>query len=86
MEELYQIIEEKIRKSGYPGPIDGEAFYREVSAEADEHENGTYIFLIKKSETDYYQGCMEVLDEEFDLKYVDIHEGDDVYHVDFDAE
>lgn len=85
MEELYKIIEEKIRKSGYPGEIDGEEFYQDVSAEADEHENGAYLFLIKKSETLIYQGCMEILDEQFDLKYVDIHEGDAVWHVDFDA-
>ena len=48
MKELYRIIEEKIKNSGYPGEINGEEFYDEVSREADEKENGTYIFLIKK--------------------------------------
>lgn len=86
MEELYKIIEEKIRRSGYPGEISGEEFYRDVSAEADEHETGMYIFLIKKSDSVFYQGCMEILEDQFDLKYVDIHEGDAVWHVDFDAE
>lgn len=85
MEELYRIIEEKIKKSGFSGVIDGEEFYNEVSEEADEKENGTYIFLIKKSDTVFYQGCMEILDSQFDLHYVDIHDGDAVYHVDFDA-
>ena len=85
MEELYSIIEEKIKKSGYSGAIDGEEFYNEVSEEADEKENGTYIFLIKKSDTVFYQGCMEIMDSQFDLHYVDIHDGDVVYHVDFDA-
>lgn len=85
MEELYRIIEEKIKKSGYSGAIDGEEFYNEVSEEADEKENGTYIFLIKKSDTVFYQGCMEIMDSQFDLHYVDIHDGDVVYHVDFDA-
>ena len=60
-------------------------FYNEVSDEADEKENGTYIFLIKKSDTVFYQGCMEIMDSQFDLHYVDIHDGDTVYHVDFDA-
>ena len=83
MEELYRLIEERIRSSGYPGPVDGETFYDEVSAEADEHENGTYLFLIKKTDTDFYQGCMEILDDAFDLKYVDIHENGRVYNVDF---
>ena len=85
MKELYRIIEEKIKNSGYPGEINGEEFYDEVSREADEKENGTYIFLIKKNETLFYQGCMEIMDNQFDLHYVDIHDGDKVYHVDFDA-
>ena len=85
MKELYRTIEEKIKNTGYPGEINGEEFYDEVSREADEKENGTYIFLIKKNETVFYQGCMEIMDNQFDLHYVDIHDGDKVYHVDFDA-
>ena len=85
MEELYRLIEEKINNAGYPGDIDGREFYNEVSDEADEKENGTYIFMVKKSDTLFYQGCMEILDEQFDLHYVDIHDGDASYHVDFDA-
>lgn len=85
MEELYRLIEEKIRKAGYPGEIDGREFYDDVSAEADDRENGTYIFLVKKSDEVFYQGCMEILEDQFDLHYVDIHDGEKVYHVDFDA-
>lgn len=85
MDELYRLIEEKIHRSGYPGEVDGMTFYDEVSDEADDQENGTYIFLIKKTDTLFYQGCMEIMDQEFDLHYVDIHDGDQVYHVDFDA-
>ena len=85
MEELYRLIEEKIKNAGYPGEIDGSEFYGDVSAEADEQENGTYLFIIKKSEELSYHGCMEIMDDEFDLHYVDIHVGDEKYHVDFDA-
>lgn len=85
MEELYRLLEQKIKNSGYPGNIDGEEFYNEVSDEADEKENGTYIFLIKKSDTVFYQGVMEILDDQFDLHTMDIHVGETVYHVDFDA-
>ena len=85
MEELYRIIEEKIKASGYPGEIDGRTFYREVSDEADEKEEGTYIFMIKKSDSLSYTGCMEIMEEEFDLHYVDIQDGEMKYHVDFDA-
>ena len=85
MEELYRLIEEKIKNAGYPGEIDGREFYNEVSDEADDQEEGSYIFIIKKSDPLFYQGCMEIMKNQFDLHYVDIHDGEKVYHVDFDA-
>lgn len=85
MEELYAIIEDKIKASGFPGEIDGRTFYNEVDREADKQENGTYIFMIKREDGLFYEGCMEILDEQFDLHYIDIHFEDKVYHVDFDA-
>ena len=84
MEELYQFIEERIKKSGYPGEIDGREFYNDVSEEADDQAEGTYLFIIKKSDELSYQGCMDIFDEQFDLHYVDIRDGEQVDHVDFD--
>ena len=85
MNELYKLIEAKIKAAGYPGEIDGCEFYNDISNEVDEKENGTYLFIIKKSDTLEYKGCMTIAEEEFDLHYVDIHEGSQTYHVDFDA-
>lgn len=85
MEELYKLIEEKIAASGYPGNIDGHEFYNDISDEADEKENGTYMFLVKKTEHLIYEGCMDIFDQQFDLHYVDICVGGDKYHVDFDS-
>lgn len=85
MEELYAMIEEKIKNSGYPGEIDGREFYEEVSDEANDKENGSYVFIIKKSDTLSYHGTMDILDDEFDLHTVDIIDGETKYHVDFDA-
>ena len=85
MEELYQLIEEKIRAAGFPGEINGREFYEDVSAEADEKEEGDYLFLIKKDDLLSYEGCMSILKDQFDLHYVDIHFGEESYHVDFDA-
>lgn len=85
MQELYKLIEEKIKNAGYPGEIDGREFYNDVSAEAEQKENGVYLFLIKKTEELYYQGCMEIMDSDFDLHYVDISDGKNTYHIDFDA-
>ena len=66
--------------------INGREFYDDVSAEAENQDNGTYIFIIKKSDELTYQGCMTIMDEDFDLHYVDIIDKDNKYHVDFDAE
>lgn len=85
MQELYDLIEEKIKESGYPEHIDGCEFYNDISAEADEKEDGTYLFSIKKTDEMFYYGCMTILEEEFDLHYVDIHVGEEKYHIDFDA-
>lgn len=85
MEELYELIKEKIKASGYPEEISGREFYNDISAEACEQDNGKYLFIIKKTDTLSYHGCMTIMDEEFDLHYVEIHDGGKVYHVDFDA-
>jgi len=84
MEELYRIIEEKIKASGYPGEVDGFEFYEDINAEAEEKENGTYIFMINKEDNIRYEGCIEIMDENFDLHYVDIFVDEEKYHVDFD--
>lgn len=84
MKELYRLIEEKIAEAGYPKKIDGEEFYDDVYAEVEQRENGKYIFIIKKTDTLSYKGCMTVMDEEFDLHFVDIIDNEQVYHVDFD--
>lgn len=85
MKELYEFIESKIKDAGYSKKIDGREFYEDVNDEVSHQENGTYIFIIKKTETLSYKGCMTIMDEQFDLHYVDIHDGNQIYHVDFDA-
>lgn len=84
MKNLYKIIEEKIKASGYPGKIDGEAFYEEVASEAAGKEEGSYIFMVKWEEDIWYEGNMDILKDQFDLHTIDIHVGKLVFHVDFD--
>lgn len=85
MEELYRMIEEKIRESGYTGPVNGEEIYNEICDEMDQKENGSYLFMIKKDDEVFYECKVDIMDEEFDLPYMDIHTQEKVYHVDFDA-
>ncbi len=85
MEELYRLIEEKIKASGYPGEINGEEFFADVCDETDDKEPGFYIFMITKNETLSYTGAVHILEDQIDLHTVDIREGEQVWHVDFDA-
>ncbi len=85
MEELYRAIEEKIKASGYPGTVDGEAIYNEICDEMEQKENGSYLLMIKQDGNVYFECKVDIMDEEFDLPYMDIHDGEMVYHVDFDA-
>lgn len=84
MDELYEMIENLIGASGYPGTISGKDFYNDVSAEVGDKEPGKYMFLIKKDDILSYEGCMDVMEDQFDLHYVDIVSGAERYHVDFD--
>lgn len=84
MEELYRIIENKIKDSGCPLEIEGREFYNDISAEADEQSEGQYMFVIKKNDSLSYQGCMTILKDQFDLHFVDIHVEELSYHINFD--
>lgn len=85
MEELYQLIEEKIKASGYPDEVSGEAIYNEICDEMEQKENGSYLLMIKQDGDVYLECKVDIMDENFDLPFMDIHAGDKVYHVDFDA-
>ena len=47
MDELFRIIEDKIRTAGYAGPVDGLEIYEEICDQMEDKENGTYLFLSK---------------------------------------
>ena len=85
MEELYQMIEERIRNAGYPAPVDGEDIYNEICDEIEDKEPGTYLFMSKKTDTIFFEYKIDVMEDQFNLSYVDIHVQDEVIHVDFDA-
>ena len=86
MKELYRLIEKKIKDAGYPGVVDGEELYNNICDEMEDKENGSYLLMIKGEGNVHFECRVDILDEQFDLPYVDIHAGDQVYHVDFDAE
>lgn len=86
MEELYNLIEDKIRSAGYLGAVNGMEVYDEICDEIDGKENGSYIFMSKKEDNVFFEYKLDVMDEEFNLSYVNINTPDGIIHVDFDAE
>ena len=85
MEEIYRIIEEKIKASGYLGEVNGEEIYEEICDEIEEKEEGSYIFMSKKEDDVFFEYKIDVMDEQFNLSYIDINTPNEKYHVDFDA-
>ena len=86
MEELYQAIEEKIRSSGYPREISGEAVYEDICDQIDGKENGTYVLLSKFEDDVIFEYHITVMDHEFNLGILTMRLSEGVYAVNFDED
>ena len=84
MEKLYKVIEEKIKSSGYKGSVNGKDIYWEICDEIEEKENGSYIFMSKKEDDVFFEYQIDVMDDSFNLSYIDINTPQGKIHVDFD--
>ena len=84
MEELYRMIEETIKATGYRGKIDGQDIYEDICDQIEDKEPGSYLLMSKKTDDVFFEYQVDVMEDQFNLGYVDIHEGDKVYHADFD--
>lgn len=84
MEELYRMIEEKIYASGYEGKVSGEEIYDEICDEIEDKEEGSYIFMSKKEDDTIYEYKIDVMEDQFNLSYLDIKANGKTYHIDFD--
>ena len=86
MEELYQAIEEKIKSSGYPREISGEAVYEDICDQIDGKENGTYVLLSKFEDDVIFEYHITVMDHEFNLGILTMRLQEGVYSVNFDED
>lgn len=84
MDEIYNIIEEKIKSAGYNGEVSGFQIYNEISDLIDEKENGTYIFMSKHNNDVIFEYQVEVMEDNFNLSYIKIKADTESFHVDFD--
>lgn len=85
MDEFYRMIEEKIRLAGCDRAVDGEEIYNEICDEIEDKEPGSYLLMLKKEGDVFFEYKVDVMEDQFNLSYLDIHEGERVVHVDFDA-
>lgn len=84
MDTFYQLIEDKIKESGYTGTLDGEDIYNEICDQIEEKEPGTYLVMSKKGDDFFIEYQIDVYEDQFNLSFMDIHTSDQVYHVNFD--
>lgn len=86
MEKFFKAIEEKIRKSGYPGEVSGEEIYDEISDGAEGKEEGSYLFMNKQDDDIMFEYKVDILEDNINLATLTIHTPDRKYFIDFDAE
>ena len=84
MEELYRAIERKIKASGYPREISGEAVYEDICEQIEGKENGTYLVISKFEEDVVFEYAITVMDEEFNLGILTMRAPEGIFMVDFD--
>ena len=78
------MIEETIKATGYNGDIDGQDIYEDICDQIEDKEPGSYLLMSKKTDDVFFEYQVDVMEDQFNLSYVDIHEGDKVYHANFD--
>lgn len=84
MEEIYGLIEEKIKSAGYEVSVSGKDIYDEICDQIEEAENGSYIFMSKKDDDVFFEYKIDVMDDNFNLSYIDVNTPQGKIHVDFD--
>ena len=85
MEELYRMIEETIKATGYHGDIDGQDIYEDICDQIEDKENGTYLLLSKFEEDVIFEYHITIQDDGFNLGLLTIRTPEGVYQIDFDA-
>ena len=85
MNELYELIEQKIKESGYPREISGEAVYNDICDQIEGKESGIYLLLSKFEEDVIFEYHITIRDEDFNLGILTMRTPEGTFEVDFDA-
>ena len=73
MNELFEVIEKKIKEAGYPRKISGADVYDDICDQIEGKENGEYILL------------STIQDEDFNLGILTMKTPEGTFEADFDA-
>lgn len=84
MNELYEMIEKKIRESGYPREISGMDVYDDICDQMEGKENGEYVLLSKFEEDVTFEYHITVMDDEFNLGILTMRTPEGVFETNFD--
>lgn len=84
MNELYEMIEKKIRESGYPREISGMDVYDDICDQMEDKENGAYVLLSKFEEDVIFEYHITVMDDEFNLGILTMRTPEGVFETNFD--
>ena len=82
MNELYELIEKKIKESGYPRQISGADVYDDICDQIDGKENGTYLLLSKFEEDVIFEYHITINDEDFNLGVLTMKTPEGTFEVD----
>ena len=86
MEELYRIIEQKIKDAGYPRAISGEMVYGDICDQIEGKENGSYVLLSKFEDDVIFEYHITIMDHEFNLGILTMRLPEGVYAANFDED
>ena len=85
MNELFELIEKKIKASGYPRAIRGEEVYEDICDQIEGKENGSYILLSKFEDDVIFEYHITIRDQDFNLGILTMRTPEGVFETDFDA-
>ena len=85
MNELFELIEKKIKDSGYPRAIRGEDVYEDICDQIEGKENGSYILLSKFEDDVIFEYHITIRDLDFNLGILTMRTPEGVFETDFDA-
>ena len=85
MNELFELIEKKIKASGYPRAIRGEDVYEDICDQIEGKENVSYILLSKFEDDVIFEYHITIRDQDFNLGILTMRTPEGVFETDFDA-